>query len=363
MKSLPPFPWDRLAPYVDKARAHPGGGVELSIGTPVDPVPELIRNALAGAADHPGYPLTAGTPELRAAIRDWVGRRCGARGEYSVLPTIGSKEFVAGLPSMLGLGGASAVAIPKLAYPSYEIGARLAGAKLVRVDHPSFGTERRLRLIWVNYPANPTGEVLSAARLRKIVAWARSRGIIVVSDECYLTLGWERQPVSILHPDVCGEDASGLLAVHSLSKRSNLAGYRAGFIAGDPALVDGLLTLRKHAGLIVPRPVQDAMAVALSDEEHAERQRERYRARRELLREALTQAGFRIDHSQAGLYLWASRDEDCWETVDALAKVGVVVAPGEFYGPSGDRHVRVALTATDADVATACERLAGLPQA
>ncbi|ADD45133.1 succinyldiaminopimelate transaminase [Stackebrandtia nassauensis] len=360
MKSLPPFPWDRLAPFADKARAHPGGAVNLSMGTPVDPVPELIRDALTGAADTPGYPLTAGTEALRGAIGDWVREHCGARAEFRVLPTIGSKELVAGLPGLLGLGGGSTVAIPKLAYPTYEIGARLAGARCVRVDEPGFGAETRLRLLWVNYPSNPTGEVLSAARLRKIVGWARSRGITVVSDECYLTLGWDKQPVSILHPDVCGDDTSNLLAVHSLSKRSNLAGYRAGFVAGDPELVDGLLQLRKHAGMIVPAPVQAAMTAALTDETHATEQRERYRRRRESLREAFTAAGFRIDHSHAGLYLWATRGEDCWETVAALAKLGIVVAPGEFYGPSGGEHVRIALTASDAGVEAACARLAEL---
>lgn len=357
MRTLPPFPWDRLAPFADEARAHPGGGVNLSMGTPVDPVPAPIREALARASDAPGYPMTAGTPELREAITGWVREHCGATAPFSVLPTIGSKELVASLPSQLGLGGGSAVAIPKLAYPTYEIGARLAGARCLRVDEPGFGAENRLRLLWVNYPANPTGEVLSPARLRKIVGWARSRGITVVSDECYLTLGWDREPVSILHPDVCGDDATGLLAVHSLSKRSNLAGYRAGFVAGDPALVDGLLSLRKHAGLIVPAPVQAAMAAALSDEEHAAEQKERYRRRRDRLRAAFTDAGFRVDHSQAGLYLWATRGEGCWETVAALAKLGIVVAPGEFYGPSGAEHVRIALTASDERVEAACERL------
>lgn len=360
MRTLPPFPWDRLAPYADTARAHPGGSVNLSMGTPVDPVPEPIRDALTAAADTPGYPLTAGTPALRAAITDWVTEHCGARADFAVLPTIGSKEVVASLPGYLGLGGGSTVAIPKLAYPTYEIGARLAGARCVRVDEPGFGAETRLRLLWVNYPSNPTGEVLSAARLRKIVAWARSRGIIVVSDECYLTLGWDREPVSILHPDVCGDDSTGLLAVHSLSKRSNLAGYRAGFLAGDPELVDGLLGQRKHAGLIVPAPVQAAMTAALTDESHAAEQKERYRRRRELLRDAVTAAGFRVDHSHAGLYLWATRDEDCWDTVAALAKLGIVVAPGEFYGPAGAEHVRIALTASDERVEAACARLSAL---
>ncbi|HZE40993.1 MAG TPA: succinyldiaminopimelate transaminase [Stackebrandtia sp.] len=360
MKSLPPFPWDRLAPLADKARTHPGGAVNLSMGTPVDPVPAVVQDALKAASDRPGYPQTIGTVALRQAMDAWVRRECGATGEFGVLPTIGSKEMVAGLPAALGIGGTATVAIPRLAYPTYEIGAHLAGARCVRVDDPSFGTDSRLRLIWVNYPSNPTGEVLPAKQLRKVVNWARTRGIVVASDECYLTLGWERHQVSILDPEVCGGDTTGILAVHSLSKRSNLAGYRAGFIAGDPELIAGLTELRKHAGQILPAPVQDAMTAALSDEDHAAEQRERYRRRRDLLRPAFEKAGFRIEHSAAGLYLWATRDEDCWDTVAELARLGIVVAPGEFYGPAGAHHVRIALTAGDERVAAACDRLTEL---
>jgi succinyldiaminopimelate transaminase len=357
MISLPQFPWDRLAPVVDRARAHPDGMVDLSIGTPVDPVPRLIRDALAEASDRPGYPLTAGTAALRESIDAWARRHCGVRGELGVLPTIGSKEMVAGLPQWLGITSGSAVAIPKLSYPTYEIGVALAGARCLRVDDPAFGDDPRLRMIWINYPSNPTGEVLSASRLRQVVNWARSRNITVVSDECYLTLGWDAQPVSILDPQVCGDEPTGVLALHSLSKRSNLAGYRAGFIAGDPRLIDGLLNLRKHAGLIMPAPVQHAMAVALDDEQHADQQRDKYRRRREALRAALSGAGYRIDQSKAGLYLWATRDENCWTSVDRLADLGIVVAPGEFYGPAGSTHVRVALTATDERIDAACARL------
>jgi succinyldiaminopimelate transaminase len=190
-----------------------------------------------------------------------------------------------------------------------------------------------------------------------VVDWARERGAVVASDECYRELGWEDEPVSILHPDVCGGDHTGLLAVHSLSKRSNLAGYRAGFVSGDPALVAELLAVRKHAGMIVPAPVQAAMVAALTDTGHVAVQRDRYARRRDTLRAALTAAGFRIDHSTAGLYLWASRDEDCWQTVGWLADRGILVAPGTFYGTAGAHHVRVALTATDERVEAAATRL------
>jgi succinyldiaminopimelate transaminase len=318
-----------------------------------------VRAALAGASDAPGYPLTAGTPALRAAIVDWLAARCGAVGlePAAVLPTIGSKELVAWLPTLLGLGAADTVLIPELAYPTYQVGARLAGARWLAADSLTAAGPARVGLVWVNSPSNPTGRVLPAAHLRKVVDWARERGAVVASDECYRELGWEDEPVSILHPDVCGGDTTGLLAVHSLSKRSNLAGYRAGFVSGDPVLVGELLAVRKHAGMIVPAPVQAAMIAALEDGAHVAAQRERYARRREVLRAALTGAGFRIDHSTAGLYLWATRDEDCWDTVGWLADRGILVAPGTFYGTAGTRHVRVALTATDERVEAAAARL------
>lgn len=359
MPVLPDFPWDLLEPAKAVARRHPDGIVDLSIGTPVDSVPPLVRAALAGASDAPGYPLTAGSPALRAALGAWVAKACGADPDrVGVLPTIGSKELVAWLPTLLGVGPGDVVVIPRVCYPTYEVGARLAGATVIRADAlTAVGPTGRVRLVWVNSPANPTGQVLPAAHLRKVVDWARDRGAVVASDECYLPLGWEEQPVSVLSPQVCAGSYDGVLAVHSLSKRSNLAGYRAGFVAGDPALVGELLAVRKHGGMIVPAPVQAAMAVALGDETHVEQQRARYAARREALRTALRKAGFDISHSAAGLYLWVTRDEDCWATVDWFAQRGVLVAPGAFYGPSGDRHVRVALTGTDERVAAAVARI------
>ena len=357
-EKLPDFPWDLLEPAKARAAAHPGGIVDLSIGTPVDPVPPLIRSALAEASDAPGYPLTAGTPALRAAITDWVRSACATSGTFGVLPTIGSKELVAWLPTLLGVGPGDVVAIPSVCYPTYEVGAQLAGASVVRSDSlVALGPSRRVRMIWLNSPSNPTGRVLPAGHLRKVVAWARERGVTVVSDECYLSLGWEGTPVSVLSDEVSDGDHTGLLAVHSLSKRSNLAGYRAGHISGDEALVAELLAVRKHAGMIVPAPVQAAMIAALGDEGHVHEQRGRYSARRTALRGALEKAGFTIEHSEAGLYLWATRGEDCWATVEWLASYGILAAPGAFYGPAGRSHVRVALTATDERVAAAVERL------
>ncbi|GAB3481755.1 succinyldiaminopimelate transaminase [Amycolatopsis cihanbeyliensis] len=358
LPALPDFPWDLLAGQKARASAHPGGIADLSVGTPVDPVPPRIREALASVAELPGYPTTHGTPELREAAAAALLRRHGVSvPPEAVLPTIGSKELVAWLPRLLGVGAGDVVAIPELAYPTYEVGALLAGAEVRRVEGlTAFGPERPA-LLWLNSPANPTGRVLGIEHLRKVVDWARERGTIVVSDECYLDLGWEAEPVSLLRPDVHGGDMAGLLAVHSLSKSANLAGYRAGFVTGDPALVSTLLGVRKHAGMIVPRPVQEAMTVALAADDLVAEQRERYAARRAVLRPALERAGFRIDHSEAGLYLWATRDEDARASVDRLADRGILVAPGTYYGPSGGRHVRVALTATDERIHAAADRL------
>ena len=319
----------------------------------------MIADALAAAADSPGYPLTTGAPATREAIRSWVRRRLGAAEGFDVLPTIGTKEFVAWLPTLLGLGPNDRVVIPSLAYPTYDVGARLAGAQTVVADSLTALGPSRVALLWLNSPSNPTGKVLPAEHLAKVVSWARDRGVLVVSDECYFELPWTAQPVSVLHPDVCGGDPTGLLALHSLSKRSNLAGYRFGFAAGDPAVVARLLEVRKHAGMMVPGPVQAAAIAALGDDAHVAEQRARYRARREILVAAPTEAGFRIDESAAGLYLWVTRDEPCWDTVDWLAERGILVAPGEFYGRAGAQHVRVALTATDERVAAAGQRLAG----
>ena len=318
---LPAFTWDRIAPLGEQAALHPDGPVDLSIGTPVDPVPEVIRAALAEASNSPGYPATRGTARLRSAAADWLRRSADVVvSPDDVLPVIGTKEFIAWLPSMLGLGASDVVLHPELAYPTYDIGARLAGATAVASDGLVSAGPSRVRLVWVNSPSNPTGRVLPVSHLAKAVAWGRERGAVVASDECYITLGWEASPVSVLHPSVCGGSFSGLLSVHSLSKRSNLAGYRAGFVTGDPALVAQLLAVRKQAGMMVPGPVQAAMVAALSDDSHAVLQRELYAARRAVLRDALVSAGWRIDHSEAGLYLWAtSPGHDCWSAAELLA--------------------------------------------
>jgi succinyldiaminopimelate transaminase len=357
---LPDFPWDHLVPAAERAHEHPDGIVDLSVGTPVDPTPGSVRRALADAADSPGYPLTIGTVATRQAALGWMSRRLGITGVGldGVLPAIGSKEMIAGLAGHLGVGDGDLVVYPELAYPTYEVGARLVGARTLATDSLTAVGPEVPRLLWLNSPGNPTGRVLPVEHLRKVVAWCRERGTVLVSDECYIELGWETDPVSVLHPDVCGGSPEGILAVHSLSKRSNLAGYRCAFVAGDPVLVGELLAVRKNLGLMMPGPQQAAMAAALGDDRHVEEQRRRYADRRALLRRALAGAGFRIDHSEASLYLWATRGEDCWQTVADLAELGVLVAPGAFYGTAGGRHVRVALTVTDERAQAAADRLA-----
>lgn len=361
------FPWDLLAPWATTARSHPDGLVDLSIGTPVDPTPGVVRRALADASDAHAYPQTHGTPELRRAVADWFARRRSAVVDPDgVLPTVGSKELVGLLPAMLGLGAGDTVVLPRVAYPTYAVGARLAGADALATDDVGEWAGRAdVRLVWVNSPGNPHGAVSSVDQLREVVAAARRTGAVVVSDECYAELPWAPDLVrdgvpSLLDPRVCDGDLTGLLVTYSLSKQSSMAGYRAAFVAGDPALVGELLALRKQIGLIVPAPVQAAMIAALADDAHVAEQRETYRRRRETLVPALTSAGFTIDHSEAGLYLWARRTGapiGCWDLVAWFAERGVFVAPGAFYGAAGAHHVRIGLTASDERVAAASQRL------
>lgn len=348
-----------MVPFGDLARAHPDGIVDLSVGTPVDPTPELIQTALAKATQAAGYPTTIGIAELREACVNWLSRRFGVTDLEvgGVLPAIGSKELIAALPIHLGVGPGDLIVQPALAYPTYEVGAALAGAEILAADSLTEIGPRVPKILWINSPSNPSGKVLPPDHLRKVVEWCRDRGTLLVSDECYLECAWEAEPVSVLHPEINGGSLEGIISVHSLSKRSNLAGYRCAFIAGDPAVVGELLAVRKNLGLMMPTPMQHAMVAALDDDEHVAAQHARYSARRTTLKAALEGAGFRIDHSEASLYLWASRDEPALETVGWLADRGILVAPGTFYGRAGANHVRVAFTATDERVATAVSRL------
>lgn len=346
---LPDFPWDALAPYGATAKEHPEGIIDLSVGTPVDPTPLFIQQVLKDSSDSPSYPVTMGTPELRVAITEWAKKNLGAIGEFGVLPLIGSKEFVAWLPTLLT---SQTVLYPEVAYPTYLVGAMLAKSEAtpVGIDASQWP---KADLAWVNSPSNPTGRVHSPAEYQAAIAWSRKTGGVVVSDECYLEFGKTVTPTSILAHT--GGDNKNILAVHSLSKRSNLAGYRAAFVVGDTRLIAEILEVRKHAGMMVPLPVQKAMIAALSDSDHVAEQRRRYNSRKDLLIPALKAAGFSIDFSDAGLYLWATRNEDCWQSVAWLASLGILATPGIFYGEA--THIRVAMTATDAQISEAAARI------
>lgn len=358
---FPEFPWNRLAPLWEIARAHPGGPIDLSVGAPVDPTPAVVREALTRAVDAPGYPPTEGSPELRQAVVDYLARRGGVRCLSSdmVLATIGSKEAIGQLPAFLGLGSSDAVAIPDVGYPTYEIGALSVHAEVQRYLDPMDVDTDNVAVMWINSPSNPEGRILDTAELRTLVSRALASGTLLVSDECYLDFGWDRPATSVMHPEVCDDDPSGLLISSSLSKRSNLAGYRAGFLAGDPTLICSLLEYRRHMGHMVPLPVQAAMTAALLNDEHVTEQRERYLRRRRILKPALQTAGFSVDHSEGGLYFWVRRDsENCWQLADWFARLGIICVPGEVYGDSGRQHVRLSITVTDEQVAEVASRLA-----
>ncbi|WP_127841462.1 succinyldiaminopimelate transaminase [Actinomyces wuliandei] len=377
--ALPDFPWDSLRPYRARAAEHPDGVVDLAVGTPVDPTPGIAQAALAQAADAPGYPTAVGTSRLREAFIGWMARRRAVPGLTSeeVLPTIGSKESVALLPLQLGVGPGDLVLHPRAAYPTYDVGARIAGAVPVPVDTDAdpdswdVDDQARVAMVWLNSPGNPDGHVLDVEQMARVVAWARARGAVVASDECYAELAWEEPWASsavpsLLDPQAAGpQGRSGLLVLYSLSKQSNLAGYRAAFLAGDPALVSAVTEVRKHAGLLVPAPVQAAAAAVLDDEAHVEAQKTLYRARRETLLEAAAAVGLVNDpQSVAGLYLWLSGPPSmsAYDMVGAFAELGIVVAPGDFYGQAGAGRVRMSLTDTDERVAAAAARLC-TPQA
>lgn len=360
---LPRYPWDAVAPYAQRASQHPDGLVDLSVGSPVDATPDAVSAALAAATDAHAYPETVGSAALRQAITEWFARRRGVRGlvPEQVVPTIGSKELVALLPLLLGVGAGDTVVHPVTAYPTYAVGARVVGATPVAADDPSEWPEGT-KLIWLNSPGNPDGRVWTAAELAAAVDRARELGAVIAGDECYAELGWDApwdaEPVpSLLDPRVTRGDDRGVLVAYSLSKQSNLAGYRAAFLAGDAELIDAIGNARKHLGLMVPAPVQAAMLAALGDDDHVREQKERYRQRRALLLPGVRAAGFRVDRSEAGLYLWVTEGRDAWDSIGRLADIGILAGPGVFYGEAGSRHIRLALTAPMERVAAAAERL------
>jgi succinyldiaminopimelate transaminase len=370
----PPYPHDRLLELRAIAETVPGGIVDCSVGTPVDPMPEVVRQALVDAApDAIGYPASIGSPGYRQAAAAWISRCFGvAVSPDAVLACVGTKELVASLPRLLALRDPSrdTVLYPGVAYPTYEMGARLAGLRAVPVpldDRWLLDLSRvreadadRALLLWVNEPGNPTGSTGGAGHLGAVAEWARRRGVIVASDECYAEFTYDDRGVIGSPATVLAAGHERALAVHSLSKRSNMAGLRAGFVAGDPELVGYLGEIRKHAGLMTPAPVQAAAAAALADDAHVREQRERYTRRRAQAVDALLAYGLVHDGGPSTFYLWLRRTdgaEDGWSIARRLAERGLLVAAGELYGAGGAGHVRLSLTQTDGRLAMAFERL------
>ena len=359
---LPEYPWESLKPYAAKAAEHPGGKVDLSVGSPVDPTPQIIQDALDLASNSPGYPSTAGSLEFRQTVVDWFARRRGVVGldVTQVMPTIGSKELISWLPLLMGLGPGDVVIQPTVAYTAYVVGAALCGAEIISEDDPA-KWPANTKLVWLNSPGNPDGRVLSKSEMAAAVARGRELGALIASDECYAELGWGRwegkTTPCVLDPEVCGDSTDGVLAVYSLSKQSNMAGYRAAFAAGSSDLIKGLVNLRMHSGLNTPEPAQKAMVAALKDETHVSAQKAIYRARREELLAAVVDYGFKVAASEAGLYLWATLGEDCWKTVERMAELGIVVVPGEFYTLGSSEYVRFSITATDSAITEGAKRL------
>jgi succinyldiaminopimelate transaminase len=342
--SPPPYPYDRLDELKAAADQLPGGCVDLSIGTPCDPPPPEVVAALSESGAERGYPASIGTVAFREAAAGWLERRLGVDVDPGDLAAcIGTKEFVASTPQYLHLRtpDRDTVFYPSISYPTYDMGAVLANCRAVpyrRLDDISDDDSERALCLWVNSPGNPTGEL---ADLDAAATWGRARGVPVLSDECYAEFTWDGPPRTILES---GPD--GVLAVHSLSKRSNLAGVRAGFFAGDPELVHYLREVRKHAGFMVPGPVQAAAVIAYGDDHHVDAQRERYRGRLERLRTILrTGLDIETPMPSGAFYLWvAAPGADAWSLAKRLATdAGALVSPGDFYGNDGDDHVRIAV--------------------
>jgi len=366
---LPPYPYDRLAGLAKVAAAHKGGMVDCSIGTPYDPPLPAVIEALASSGSERGYPASAGSPQLRDAAAAWLVRRFALHDSPALAACVGTKELVASVPHLLRLRtpDQDTVLYPAVSYPTYAMGAELAGCRAVPVPAPAGRAggldldaiapedAARALLLWSNSPSNPTGGL---GDLGAEAAWGRAHGIPVFSDECYAEFTWDGPPRSVLQ-----HGSEGVVAVHSLSKRSNLAGVRVGFYAGDPELVEFLRAVRQHAGLMVPGPAQAAGVAALGDDEHVESQRGRYRERLAFLAGILGAYGCPVALPEGGFYLWvpvpAGTWPDAWVMAEALATDGgLLVSPGDLYGEDGAGHVRVAVVQPMERLALVGERLA-----
>ncbi len=356
--SPPPYPYDRLDELIACANAHAGGAVDLSIGTPCDPPPDAVLAALSAGDTARGYPPATGTPAFRAAAAEWMHRRLGADADADaeIAACVGTKEFVASLPQYLHLRDPSrdTVLYPAISYPTYEMGATLAGCRAIpylHLDEIDDADAERALCLWVNSPANPTGDLPD---LDDAARWGRARDVLVASDECYAEFTWTASATTILR-----SGTAGVVAVHSLSKRDNFAGARIGFYAGDPGVVHYLREVRRHAGLMPPGPVQAAAVVALGDDEHVEAQRARYLARLRRLAEILETMGYPATLPDGAFYLWVPAPEgDAWAAARVIAeRAGIVVSPGEFYGPAGRAYFRVAAVQPDARIELAAGRI------
>ncbi|WEV64416.1 succinyldiaminopimelate transaminase [Bifidobacterium sp. ESL0732] len=399
-----PYDWNRVAPYKKIAAQADGGMIDLSVGSPVDPVPASVQQALVDSADAPnahGYPTVAGTETLRKSVSEWFRANRGVdfkAVDADFVPTVGSKEAVALMASLLHFGPGDVIVQPAVSYPTYDIGTQLAGAKTYKAadiaDVDSWRSVPGIKAVWVNSPSNPTGEVLSAEKLHGIVKAAREIGAVVLSDECYGLLTWadgendaedqcldtavsgdvdgqmdgllpsmhqtggyEPSPAPcMLQPDVCDGSAEGILVLYSLSKQSNMAGYRTALIAGDPELVRPMTVYRKQIGEIIAGPVQAAMAAALHDTDAVRAQHARYSKRLRQLVGGLRAAGYDAHMPQGALYVWVrAKSGDCWQDMDDLAHLGIIASPGEFYGDP--THLRFSATAPDSAIAEAAARL------
>jgi succinyldiaminopimelate transaminase len=359
----PPYPFDRLDAYQKIAASHEGGIVDLSIGTPCDPPPDAVVAALSQSGSERGYPASIGTEALRRSVARWMGRTFAIDVPISrIAACIGTKEFVATTPHYMKLRrpNRDTVIYPAVAYPTYEMGAILAGLRAVAVPmnaegHMDFASLSqddidRALMVWVNSPSNPTGGLDD---LKYAANWGRAHNIPIFSDECYTEFTWSTSAQSILQHGL-----DGVVAVHSLSKRSNLAGVRVGFYAGDADIVEYLKEVRKHAGFMVPGPAQAAGVAALDDDAHVKVQRDRYRTRLESLAQTLSKwSGIDIPLPDGGFYLWFPVD-DAWGFTEKLAREGgALVSPGDFYGPAASKFVRVAVVQPDAKLSLVAQRL------